>query len=410
MNFQRTTRIAALVLASLPLVATAQNRLLQASPDDQVPTRLQAMTAARATASTLDRSPAALSWALAADAILDARPQVHTAESREYWIDASAAELARGLALSTTAKGALVRLSPRAGDTTAAIDVTRVVIRANGRTYTADEATRQIANADELAAAGMNVPGGTIVFKLADELGAGRIELVTADARGDYLVHVFEPASDVVLELAAERDNALAGDTLRFHARLLGGGTLDQLAGIVRAPGGETMDVSFTRASDGRFVASVKPDAAFAGKPGLWELHAFGQARQAGLDVQRDARTAFGVAVASARLDGNVAIIGGKNRKAGVGVRIGIDVADASRYQLAGVLYGTASDGRLKPAAMAHSATWLDAGVGNIDLAFDATALNAAGVRAPYELRDLRLVNQADMSLLERRERAAALR
>jgi hypothetical protein len=31
------------------------------------------------------------------------------------------------------------------------------------------------------------------------------------------------------------------------------------------------------------------------------------------------------------------------------------------------------------------------------------------GLSAPYELRDLRLVNQADMGLLERRERALAL-
>ena len=60
--------------------------------------------------------------------------------------------------------------------------------------------------------------------------------------------------------------------------------------------------------------------------------------------------------------------------------------------------------------AIAHAARWLDAGSASIELVFDASALAGSAVRPPYELRDLRLVNQADMSLVERRERAAILR
>ena len=402
--------LVALALAVAPFSAEAQTRLLQASPDDQIPTRLTEMTGARALAATLDRAPAAMSWALAADAALDARPQVHVAESREYWLHAGAEDLQRGLALSTTANGALVRLSPHGGHAVMALASADISVRVDGRTLPARQALQQVANADELAAAGLDAPGGSLVFKLADAVGAGRIELVAANARGNYLVHVFEPASTVVLNLAAERDNALAGETLRFRARLQGGGSIDQLAGTVRAPGGETIDVSFTREGDGSFVASVKPDAAFAGTPGLWELHAFGQARHAGLDMQRDARTAFGVAVASARLDGSFERVAAIGREGGMKLRVGVEVADASRYQLAGVLHGTAVDGSLKPAAIAHAAAWLDRGTGTIELAFDPATLKAGGLRAPYELRDLRLVNQADMSLVERRERAATLR
>lgn len=410
MNNRHITAIAALLL-TLPLAAGAQTRLLPTSPDDQVPTRLQSMTAARGMVATLDRAPASMAWALSPDAALDARPQVHVAESREYWIDASAEDLQRGLVLSTTAKGALVRLSPHGGDAAMAIAPADISVRANGQRYAGKDALRSVANADELAAAGMDVPGGTLVFKLADEVGAGRIELVAANARGAWLVHVFEPDSEVVLALSAERDNVLAGETIRFRAHVQGGGALEQLAGSVRAPGGETIDVSFTRDADGSFVASAKPDAAFAGQPGLWELHVFGQARHAGFDVQRDARTAFGVAVASARFDGNIERVASVGRKdSGLALRVGVEVADASRYQLAGVLYGTTADGSFKPAAIAHAAAWLDAGVGTIELGFDANTLAASGLRAPYELRDLRLVNQADMSLVERRERAASLR
>ncbi len=410
MNNRKITVIAALLLA-MPLAAAAQNRLLPASPDDQVPNRLQAMTSARSVAATLDRAPAAMAWALAPDAALDARPQVHIAESREYWIDASADDLKRGLVLSTTAKGALVRLSPHGGDATMAIAPADISVRANGQLHAGKDALRSVANADELAAAGMDAPGGTLVFKLADEVGAGRIELVAANARSAFLVHVFEPNSEVVLALSAERDNVLAGETIRFRAHMQGGGSIDQLAGSVRAPGGEAMDVSFTRQADGSFVALAKPDAAFAGQQGLWELHVFGQARKDSLDVQRDARTAFGVAVASARFDGSIEQVRRSARtNNGLTLRLGVEVADASRYQIAGVLYATDAGGRLKPAAIAHAAAWLDAGVGTIELGFDANTLAASGLRAPYELRDLRLINQADMSLVERRERAAALR
>jgi len=42
-------------------------------------------------------------------------------------------------------------------------------------------------------------------------------------------------------------------------------------------------------------------------------------------------------------------------------------------------------------------------------LSFDQQTLGESQLRAPYEIRDLRLINQADMSLVERRERAARI-
>jgi hypothetical protein len=61
----------------------------------------------------------------------------------------------------------------------------------------------------------------------------------------------------------------------------------------------------------------------------------------------------------------------------------------------------------LRPVALAQSATWLTAGHGNIVLRYDAASLSLG---APWEVRDLRLVNQADLSVQERRERAISLK
>jgi hypothetical protein len=110
------------------------------------------------------------------------------------------------------------------------------------------------------------------------------------------------------------------------------------------------------------------------------------------------------VSVPVARFDGSVV----RERAAeGLAVRIGVEAAAASRYGVSGVLYGTGADGVLRPVALAQSATWLTAGHGNIVLRYDAASLSLG---APWEVRDLRLVNQADLSVQERRERAISLK
>jgi len=86
-----------------------------------------------------------------------------------------------------------------------------------------------------------------------------------------------------------------------------------------------------------------------------------------------------------------------------------IEAGAASRFQVSGVLYGTTSDGTLRPLALAQSASWIEAGHGSIGLDFDADIIAASGLHAPFEVRDLRLVDQATMGLLERRERALGI-
>lgn len=403
----------ALALAGAPL-AQAQGRvdaagvsLLAAGAQDQVPAQLRIPAPGKLDASRLERAPIAASWALDADAPLDARPQPFVRESREYWVDASAAELKAGLALPLSSNGALIRLSPVHGSA-GTIDASRLVVRARGGTYDAATALRNVAADADLRTAGMDVPQGSVVLRLSDAVGAGRVELVAPDADGDYLVHVYEPDSTVVLTLGADRDNVGTGQPMTVRAALAGPAALARVGGLLTAPDGYSQPVEFARAADGSWNARVEPDLAHAGDPGLWELHAFaiGSGKNA---IQRDAKTAFAVTVPVARFDGRLVRSDGSGlRKAGLGLSVGIEAAVASRYQVSAVLYGSGSDGGLRPAAIAQSAAWLEAGRGAIELRFDAASLGKSGLVPPYELRDLRLVNQADMSVVERRERAVA--
>jgi hypothetical protein len=399
--------VALLLTGSAARAAGPSSSLLPTLATDQVPGRLQ--TAAKSAAIELDRQPVSVSWALEPGSSLDARPQVFEQASREYWIDASADQLRQGLPLSTSARGAVIRLSPHAG-TAGTLDATTLGIRAGGRLYTSADALRSTADEESLRAAGMQVPQGSVVFRLADSIEAGAIEIIAPTAQGDYLVHVFEPASSVVLRLQADRDTVLSGGALVIQARVEGGAKLDRLTGLLNSPDGHAQDVNFTRQADGSYRASVRPDPGHAGGFGLWEIHAFGQTSDGRISVPRDARNAFAVSIPTARLAGSIERPVAMAKEADVNLRIAVEVAVASRYQLAGVLYGTRPDGSLAPAAVAHSAAWLDRGSAAIDLRFDAAALGQSALAAPYELRDLRLINQADMSLIERRERAASLR
>lgn len=408
MKIHLSSLIVSLLLVSASAHAIDHSAsLLSTSANDQVPHTLQATTLAKSAIASLERRPVSMSWAIDPAQALESRPTVFIQQSREYWIDASEDELHAGLALSTSANGALIRLSPHAGNTSV-IDVATLSFRANGKLYANTDAVHTAADEDELRAAGMDAPAGSLVVKLNDSLGSGRIEMIAPTASGRYLVHVFEPASTVVMSLQAERDTVLAGDSLRINAGI-SGANLDRVEGLLSAPDGHTQEVAFLRQGDGSYSANVRPDSSHAGGFGLWEIHAFGNAANRQISVPRDARSAFAVSVATARLSGSMERVNGPAKDKGLTLAIGVQSVLASRYQLAATLYGTRADGSLAPAAVGHSAAWLEAGSANINLSFDARSLTDSALTAPYELRDLRLINQADMSLLERRERAAAI-
>ena len=134
------------------------------------------------TARTLDRAPVQVSWALDAAESLNDRPVPFVRESREYWLDAGEAELQRGIALPTTAEAALIRISPH-GNNVSRLTIDDVVIRSGGRELAGRAATQSVADETALRAAGMEVPDGTVIAKLAPAAGKGNLQLAAPTAR-----------------------------------------------------------------------------------------------------------------------------------------------------------------------------------------------------------------------------------
>lgn len=380
-------------LMSLAFSAQA-GTLLPAGAADQSPTRLQA---APLPAGEFERQPVSFAWALDPQAGVEAQAP-YLAESREFWAVADASELQAGLAIDTTAAGAVIRISPAQGGR--AVDPDQVRMLKDGRLIAEPQSFQRKTNAAQLKAAGMDVPEGSAVVQLASEQGQGHFQVQLAGAKGRYLVHVFEPESPFVLKAQADRRSVLAGDTLEVAAAMQRGETRvampgNQVAGVLVSPSGRSYDLAF---SDGKARLQIPDDA--GSEPGLWEVQLSAGAYADGTSVQRDARTAVEVTRPTAKLGGGYAF-----NAAAVRFDLPVQVAATGRYEVRGTLFATGPDGVSRPVSQAHMANWLEPGKRNLALSFGRVNV-PMGYGAPYELRFLELKDQTRMGTLDTRELA----
>ncbi|MEM9292206.1 MAG: DUF4785 domain-containing protein [Acidobacteriota bacterium] len=400
--------VAAALIAALPVLA-AEQQLPAAAPSDLVATALVAPVDGPSLAT--EREAVRFSWNLPADQGL-AAPAPFVADSRAYWIRVDASELAAGIELPITAADSLVRLQPvGSSPEAAAIDPMDLVITAPGQTEALSNGNGLdlVVDAEKLSAAGLPFAAGTSAFRFSDS-GSGSYALAApalAGAKGSYLVHVQEPNSAVALSLGADRGAYLHGETLQ--ARLsLSGASLQGAEVFVTSPAGRVLPASVI-SQQGTLLAQVLLDAREPLTPGLWEVHAVARGEVKGLETLRHARTAFSVAVPTARLAPTVSLEQRVSRQGVPSVRVTVEVETiaSGRYEVRGVLYGTDANGVRQPLAAAATAQWMNAGSEQTELRFERRVFRDTDLGAPFELRDLQLRDQSRMALVE--SRAAGL-
>lgn len=387
----------ALTFATSAQSATAVR--FQSSDADLIASTLVRSKAAALPGAHQETAPVRMSWALpAAAAISPARPFVQ--QSREYWTTVDAATLSKGKLLQISSAGAVIRLSPVGRAKAALLDPFAVEIYAGGQRYERGKAFANAANVAELNASGAAFSEGTVAFKLKPQIGSGPVTVALPNAQQAYLVHVFEPDSNEVLSLTTDHLVAMHGSTLRVIARMNAGENVDAIEGSMVSPSGVQAELAFKRQRDGSYVAEVQHNAVDGAGAGLWEIQAFASSKDGA--VQRDARTAIASAAPRARLAG--AGSSTLDQEGALHVSLGAEVAVNGRYELRGTLYGIdTKSGKLRPAAMAHAAAVLGAGAQSLELVYDAETLHKAGVRAPYQVRELTLIDQAEQSIIELR-------
>lgn len=395
-TFRISTLLLALAVGS-PAIAQNLQRLPLANADDLV---ASALVAAPNPGFNTERESVQFAWKLDARQALQA-PAPYVDDSRQFWVNVSAAQMRRGYAIDTTAPGAVIRISPGQDSDMTALALGDLQVQVAGKTLDSAQAVERAADAEQLRQAGAEFSAGTLAFRIRPELGAGRISLKAANAKGSYLLHVYEPDSALHLRLDTDRASAIAGGEVAVSARLYDGDraiAAGRLGGLITAPDGRSVDLRFVEGADGSIVARAALPADAASQPGLWEVHTFATTKYGKARVLRDAKTAIAVAAPTARFAGEI----GFDTRRGVELTLPVQAASEGRYQASGVLYGTDANGQLQPIAAAQSAAWLEAGTSALALRFGPEVLNAA-LRAPYALRDLRLADQTRMGQLEHR-------
>ncbi len=386
-----------LILPAAAARAQGEDRLLPAEPGDLVITQARAVQ--RVPGGAAERAPIEFYQPLEADAVLSFDHSPFVAESREYWQRIDGAQLRQGYALALTAPGAIVLVSPAVGAVPLRTDQIAIVSGGSRRAFA--DAAHTLVDASALQAAGMDVRAGSVGFRLRDGLESDASVQVSG-ARGSYVLHVLEPRSNDVARLNAARDTVHAGGAIDVVIGLAGGARVDSANGLLVAPDGSSHDFVVTAGRQGLSGRVVIPDA-IAAQPGLWDVRVSIAAIKGQRAFQRDVRTAVAVVAPTARLTGDIR----RHNRRGDGAWVlttGVDVATAGRYELRGVLYGTAANGVDVPLGVAHAAAWLAPGANELALTYPLP--DRDGVSGPYALRDLRLSDQSAIAVLERRDRA----
>lgn len=393
MNFSSLRIVSLVALGLWGVPAHAADRLLPSGGTDQVPARLAVVAAPTG---NIEREPVRFSWAIDPQAAL-ADPAPFVVESREYWQTVDGEQLQRGVGISTTAPGALIRVSPVHG--AASVDPASLRVLSAGRAVALNQRT----TGAQLQAAGMPVGRGSAAVQLDRSAAVGRFSLQAPQARGRYVVHVFEPQSSVRMFVALARDRVLAGGgstvvvNLQDGKRRLRG---LQAGGLLVSPSGRSWPLDLKPGADGMLRAQVPVPADADSAEGLWEVQVFAGDGT----VQRDARTALAVAQPTARLAGDYSFDAAR-----LSFDLPLEVGSPGRYEARGTLYATGPGRILQPVAVAHSAQWATPGKAELQLVFDPARL-PPGFGAPFELRELELNDQSRLAPIERRERAARVR
>lgn len=341
--------------------------------------------------------------------------EVPRVDSRQYWVDASGDDLAKGVRLPLTAPGAVIRISPLNADAKVRIASSALSLSiANesiGEQALDSDALAHLADGASLKAAGMDVPESTLAFELADTVPAGWLKLGVDALPADIpmVIHVFEPNSPWRGQLTLPARDFFTGAALSLGFGIGDGKAQVPVSTVQALITNPTARRQFELTLDpvtGTLSGELPKDLEVSGQAGLFEAHAYLETTTPdGLVVRRDLKIPFSVALPVARLDGSA--------KASLGdaltIEIGIESAAHGRFQINGQVFGTAADGSLQPLALAQVAGSVSPGHGALQLKVERSVVEASGLSAPFEVRGLELFDQGRMFRLQRQQQALRL-
>lgn len=316
--------------------------------------------------------------------------------SNEYHMEVTGAQLNKGIILNTTQSKVAILVS-NAGQSSA-LDTGLLQLKASGKS--AESLIDKRVSSEQLAQVGMF--SNTVALTTRDDAAFGALTLKTEQSlslNDKYIVQVKEKNSPYTLSVSLPTQSYTEGDKVIARGAMMNrgnafaaGNTTAQLV----APNGEVSQVSVkVNGTELEFAAAEQANI-IAPINGLYELRVQSAGNDKGTAVRRNAKVAFALARDTASLNG---VSMGDND--GLFANVRLLAKEAGRFEVRGVLFGTNDRGQLVPVMETHAAQNTNAGADSIKLPFDAAILAQAGVKAPYELRDVRLFDQKQMGLID---------
>lgn len=345
----------------------------------------------------------------------------YTSISDEYWFEVSGKQLKAGVGLAISTPGALVRLSGKQttdkySPQAESIDPNSVELFKNNKKLSTPFS--QKISQQEFATA--NIFPNSSAMKLNSRLGKGAFTLKVSDYLDDdqrYIVNVKEKNTEHTLHLSLPQQSYMQGQQIDFTSQLkatrLKKVALMQSKPIayLKTPAGEQQPLNLTENGD-QFQFTVPTNLTPAKRGQLYELYVETENNTNGLKVKRNAKVAFAITQPTARITAvanlkqtQFTISKDKTsmQKSSVASFVDIDlqVASEGRYEVSAMIYGASGKKLSIPFMLSRSAYYLTPGEHTVKLQLDSVIIKNSGLKAPYLVKDVRLMDQSRMALLQ---------
>ncbi len=161
----------------------------------------------------------------------------------------------------------------------------------------------------------------------------------------------------------------------------------------IKTPAGDILSVNY-RELNGKYNIKLPEMTAHENYGELYELHIASQGNDNGLKIIRNGKVAFAITTPTAKMTGKTVV----NL---THATVELDIASEGRYELSAIVSGINKQGKAQQVMLSRSAHYLQPGQQQVNLNFDTQLLKILQVHPPFQLSDLRLVDQSRMALLQ---------
>lgn len=290
----------------------------------------------------------------------------NTQQSYSYRKKVSAKQLQKGVAITTSAPNAVIRITPLQDQSMPQLQL----ITANKKQYSLKEASslhQENANFDD----SLKTATHQSILQLKPELGFGVFSIKTDETSdsGNFLISVFDKYSPAFLEITSDAMHYQYGDKVTATISLKNDVTnydTQDVNAFLLGPQKQVIPMQLTEISPNVFKAEAVITSESNDRGENWYVEADVTGDVSGVFIRRNGHAGFSYSIPSASL-----LTVEKTSSKPLAFSVKTEVASASRYALQSVLFRKNDTGEITPLETTQTALWLEPGIQEIQFTFD---------------------------------------